>query len=117
MDILDYHIPSLVGAGAAFTSVYAAFAKFDADQSDKNRAFVREWLLGMKVDDRSWEYFFNELFARIFGGRHLSAKCIRRSASFSALLLTAIFATYIFKYGRDMVSDHGFSVVIVTLLY
>ena len=34
MDILDYHIPSLVGAGAAFTSVYA----------DRDNQAVNDWL-------------------------------------------------------------------------
>jgi len=97
MDILGYHIPSLVGVGATFASVYTAFAKFDADQSDKNRTFVRNWLLGFKADDRQWVQFFKELFAKVFGDRHLSAKCIGRSTIFSATLIGAIW-TYRYFY-------------------
>jgi hypothetical protein len=54
VDILGYQLPSLIGVGATFTSIYAAFAKFDTDQSEENRKFVREWLLGIKMDDRYW---------------------------------------------------------------
>ena len=92
MDIFGYHIPSLVGVGATFTSVYAAFARLDADQSEENRKFVKEWLLGIKVDDRYWAQFFKELFARVFGERHFSVKCIRRSALFSISICAVIFA-------------------------
>ena len=67
MDVFGYHIPSLAVVAAAFSSVYAAFAKFDADQSDKNRQFVRQWLLGLKVDDGQWAQFFQELFSKAFG--------------------------------------------------
>jgi hypothetical protein len=80
MDIFGYHIPGLIGVGATFGSVYGAFAKFDADQSEENRQFVREWLLGLKVDDQQWARFFKELFTRVFGDRHLSWKCFGRSA-------------------------------------
>ena len=91
MDILGFHIPSLIGVGATFTSVYAAFARLDADQSEENRKFVREWLLGMKLDDRYWAEFFKDVFARVFGDRHFSVKCIRRSALFSISLCAVIF--------------------------
>jgi len=50
MDVLGYHKPGLVGLGAVFAAVYGAFAKFDGDQSEENRKFVRDWLLGLKVD-------------------------------------------------------------------
>jgi hypothetical protein len=102
VDILGYHIPSMVGVAAAFTSVYAAFAKFDADQSDKNREFVRDWLLGLKVDDRRWAQFFKELFTKVFGERHLSAKCFRRSAALSAALLAVLWTYAYFRYGREV---------------
>jgi len=91
VDILGFHIPSLIGVGATFTSVYAAFARLDADQSEENRKFVREWLLGMKLDDRYWAEFFKDVFARVFGDRHFSVKCIRRSALFSISLCAVIF--------------------------
>jgi hypothetical protein len=105
VDILGYHIPSVIGVGAAFTSVYAAFAKFDADQSDENRKFVREWLLGLRVDDRRWAQFFKELFTKIFGERHLSAKCFRRSASLTAALLVAIWTYAYIKEGQEAVTE------------
>jgi hypothetical protein len=100
VDIFGYHLPGLLGVGAAFASVYGAFAKFDADQSDENRKFVREWLLSPKADDRQWARFFKELFTKVFGERHLSAKCIGRSVSLSVALLTAIWMYWYVKYGR-----------------
>jgi hypothetical protein len=101
MDILGVHIPSLVGAGAAFTSVYAAFAKFDADQSEDNRKFVRAWLLGLQVDDRRWGTFFTEIFTRIFGARHFSLKCLLRSAALSTSLLAILWGYWIARFGSD----------------
>jgi hypothetical protein len=110
VDLLGFHIPSLVGVAATFTSIYAAFARIDADQSDQNRKFVREWLLGIKIDHRYWAVFFKDLFARVFGDRHFSAKCIRRSALFSISLCAAILAYgYYFKVGKG-VSLRGFAV-------
>jgi hypothetical protein len=64
MDILGYHIAGVVGLGALFAAVYGAFAKFDGDQSDDNRKFVRDWLLGLKVDGGRWASFFQELFCQ-----------------------------------------------------
>jgi len=58
MDVLGYHQPGLVGLGAVFAAVYGAFAKFDGDQSEENRKFVRDWLLGLKVDAGRWASFF-----------------------------------------------------------
>jgi hypothetical protein len=90
MDLFGYHIPGLFGVGAAFASVYGAFAKFDADQSSENRRFVRDWLLGLKVDDQKWEAFFRELFTRFFGPKHLSVKCALRSAILSTSIVIGI---------------------------
>jgi hypothetical protein len=101
MDIVGYHVPSLIGAGATFTSIYAAFAKFDADQSDKNRDFVREWLLGLEVDDRRWAQFFKELFEKVFGSRHVSIKCVRRSSIVSAGLIGLILIYAYLKYSHS----------------
>jgi hypothetical protein len=98
---IGHQILSLVSVSGTFGSVLAAFAKFDADQSDKNRKFVREWLLGIKVDDRHWAEFFKDLFTRAFGDRHLSAKCIRRSALFTMSLCLAILAFGYFRYYRS----------------
>jgi hypothetical protein len=95
MDVFGYHIPSLAVVAAAFSSVYAAFAKFDADQSDKNRQFVRQWLLGLKVDDGQWAQFFQELFSKAFGAKHLSLKCMGRSALLSAGILAAIWIPWL----------------------
>jgi hypothetical protein len=102
MDIFGYHLPGLIGVGAAFGSVYWGFAKFDANQSDENRKFVREWLLGLKADDRQWARFFKELFTKVFGERHLSTKCIRRSASLSVALCAALWTYWYIKYGSRL---------------
>jgi hypothetical protein len=60
----------------------------------KNRKFVREWLLGIKIDHRYCAVSFKELFARVFGDRRLSAKCIRRSALFSISLWVDLLVAY-----------------------
>src|SRR5580692_6277726 len=90
MDLLGYHLPSLVGVGTTFAAVYGAFAKFDKDQSDENRKFVRGWLLGLDVNEQNWRHFFVELFAKFFGSRHLSLKCIRRSSMLSIPIICLI---------------------------
>ena len=106
MDMAGYHLPSLVGVGAAFAAVYGAFAKFDNDQSEKNRKFVRDWLTGLKVDDRSWNQFFHELFSKFFGIRHLSLKCLRRSFLLSAFLMIGIF-TFLYLKVPDFFNVQG----------
>jgi len=93
MDI--YHWPILAAAAGAFASVYGAFAKFDADQSDENRKFTSDWLLGLKADDRQWSNSFKEIFTSIFGERHFSLKCFFRSVALTAALL-ACFWVYFF---------------------
>jgi hypothetical protein len=92
MGIFGYHLPSILAAVIAFVAVLAAFARFDKQQSDDTRHFARDWLLGLKVDNRKWKQFFEELFARFFGPRHLSWKCASRSFLLSVVLLIAIYA-------------------------
>jgi hypothetical protein len=114
VDILGYHIPGLVSVGGTFTSVLAAFAKFDADQSDQNRTFVREWLLGLKVDDRHWAEFFRGLFAKAFGDRRLSVKCVRRSALLSISLCAAIWTYGYFSQFKHLDTFPGMAVYLLT---
>jgi hypothetical protein len=83
MDILGFHLPGLTAVVATFTAVYGAFARFDGDQSDENRQFVRSWLLGLKVKPEGWQSVFTEIFSKFFGPKHWSLKCLMRS-----LLLT-----------------------------
>jgi hypothetical protein len=42
---------ALAAAAGTFGAVYKAFATFDGDQSDEQRRFVRDWLLGLRVED------------------------------------------------------------------
>ena len=58
MDLFGYHLPGILAALTTFGGVYGAFAKFDADQTDENRKFVRDWLAGITVDDRRWQTAF-----------------------------------------------------------
>jgi hypothetical protein len=94
MNIWGVHISTLgaasVAGAATFGSVYKAFKAFDSDQSDEQRHFVRDWLLGLTVDEQKWQVFYRELFAKFFGNKHLSWKCARRSFSLSASLIAAI---------------------------
>lgn len=94
MDIFGIHLPTLAGAAGVFASIYGAFAKFDGVQSDENRKFTRDWLLGLKADDRQWSSSFKEIFASIFGAKHFSFKCFSRSAALSVALAACIW-TYI----------------------
>ena len=94
MGMVGYHLPSILTAVIAFVAVLVAFARFDGDQSGDTRHFVRDWLLGLKVDDRKWKQFFEELFARFFGPKHLSWKCASRSFLLSAILLIAVYALW-----------------------
>jgi hypothetical protein len=98
LDILGHHLPSLAVAGAAavaaFKAVLAAFTRFDKDQSDDNRKFVRDWLQGLAVDDRHWTKFFTNLFENFFGSKHLSMKCVRRSFGLSVILIITIIAIW-----------------------
>src|SRR5262245_15111172 len=45
---------------------------------------------GLRVDYQRWGQFFEELFARFFGNRHLSFKCVTRSFLLSTILVAAI---------------------------
>jgi hypothetical protein len=105
MDVFGIHIPSLAiaatAASSVYSSVYLAFKAFDSDQSDKNREFVRQWLLGLKVDDQQWARFFKELFAKVFGEKHFSAKCIRRSALLTVGLVGSLQAYNYFTFTRQ----------------
>jgi hypothetical protein len=97
VDTAGYHVTVIAGAAAMFSLVYWAFAKFDSDQSDANREFVRGWLLGLKVEDQKWNKFFDELFTRFFGTKHLSRKCVWRSFVLSAILLTTLLLIWVSK--------------------
>jgi hypothetical protein len=99
VDIFGFHLPSLAGAAAAFSAVYAAFAKFDGDQSDDNRKFVRDWLTGINVDQQRWNKVVEELFAKFFGNKHWSWKCLRRSATLSVVLIVAVFLLWLVESG------------------
>jgi hypothetical protein len=95
MDLFGYHLPTLAGVGATFAFVYRIFAKFDSDQSDGNRKFIRDWLLGLTVDDRKWETFFREIFAKFFGPKHLSLRCVIRSTILSVSIILIIYAIWL----------------------
>ena len=84
-------VPILAAMSATFASVYSAFARFDSDQSDENRRFVRDWILGVRVDSQRWQVFYVELFGRFFGHRHLSVKCISRSVLLSIILICSTY--------------------------
>jgi hypothetical protein len=99
VDIFGFHLPSLAGAAAAFAAVYAAFAKFDGDQSDDNRKFVRDWLTGIKVDQQRWNKVVEELFTKFFGDKHWSWKCLRRSLALSVVLIVAVFLLWLVESG------------------
>jgi hypothetical protein len=94
MGIFKYHLSSILAAVIAFVAVLVAFARFDKEQSDDTRHFARDWLLGLKVDNRKWKQIFEELFARFFGPKHLSWKCASRSFLLSVVLLITIYALW-----------------------
>jgi hypothetical protein len=100
VDLFGYHLPGLVGIGAAFAAVYGAFAKFDGDQSDENRKFVRDWLAGINVDERRWNKVVEEIFIKFFGSRHWSWKCLRRSFALSAGLIIAVWLFWEVRWGN-----------------
>jgi hypothetical protein len=87
-----------------FGAVYKAFATFDGGQSDEQRRFVRDWLLGLRVDDRGWSQFYKELFARFFGKKHFSWECLLRSSLLSSFLIVAIYAVSYVK-NRELLVD------------
>jgi hypothetical protein len=68
-------VAALTAGAAAFGSVYGAFAIFDSDQSESNRHFVRDWLLGIKVNEGDWQ-----LFSKSFLQNFLAANTFRGSA-------------------------------------
>ena len=105
MDFFGYHLPSLIGVGATFGAVYGAFAKFDSDQTDDNRKFVRDWLAGLKVKQR-WNKVIEELFTKFFGSKHLSWKCLRRSLALSAGLIIAVWLLW--ELEREFEQGHFF---------
>jgi hypothetical protein len=108
VDLLGYHLPSVAGIAATFAAIYGAFAKFDRDQSDDNRKFVRDWLLGLKVDDeKEWRRFFEEIFTNFFGNRHVSLRCIKQSLLLSIVLVAAIWTFWYLSNGF-LVDDEAF---------
>jgi len=98
MDLFGYHIPSLAAVAAAWVAFYKAFAQFDNDQSEANRRLVRDWIVGVKVDEQKWSQFFKDLFASLFGSRQLSLKCVIRSCLLSIFLIILILT---FLYAED----------------
>jgi hypothetical protein len=99
MDIAGFHIPGFVSASTAFTSVYAVFYRFDRIQSKKNRQFVSYWLKGVQAPHTQWNLFFLELFARLFGSRHLSFRSFITSAALSMCLVAGVLAYLIVRTG------------------
>jgi hypothetical protein len=91
MNLLGYHIPSLAIVAVTWVSFYKAFATIDKDQSDDQRRFFKDWLLGIHGDDRRWAYFFTELFTTLFGKKHFSLRCARRSFMLSAILIFLVY--------------------------
>jgi hypothetical protein len=87
-------VATLAAMAGAFTSVYKAFARFDIDQSPSNRVFVKDSVLGLRVDNQKWRQFFTELFARFFGDRHLSFKCMKRSFFLSTIIFAIIVTSW-----------------------
>jgi len=84
-------ITGLTAIAGAFAAVHRTFVIVDSEQSEENRKFVRDWLLGLTVDDKKWVEFFDGLFAKFFGQSHFSFKCITRSFLLSVVLIAATF--------------------------
>jgi hypothetical protein len=97
MNTVRDHVLGLFGVAGTFAAVYKAFATFDRDQSDENRQFVYQWLLGLRVNPLKWEYFFRELFERFFGAKHFSLKCAGRSMLLSASLIVAVNVFFLYE--------------------
>jgi len=95
MDIGGFVIPTVVAAvasaGAAFTAVYGTFSRFEEIQSQENRLFIGQWLLGLPVPKRGSEIFFIELFNKVFGRSHWSVRCAIASFVLSGFFLALAF--------------------------
>jgi hypothetical protein len=89
MNLLGMTVPAAITGAGTFASIYTAFSRFEQIQSAANRRFVAEWLKGMGsvANDRRWDGFYDDFFARIFGYRHFSTKCLLRSVTLSILIL------------------------------
>lgn len=74
-----------------FTVVWGFFKGVESVLADDTKLEIAVWLLGVKVGGKVapwWPQTFAKVFDRVFGERHLSWKCFRRSVYFSSLLYT-----------------------------
>src|SRR5262245_2190233 len=95
-------IATLAGIIAStYGAVYSVFSHLDSLQSDANRAFVAQWLKGVTVSRSGWDTFFIHLFDRVYGRRHFSIECARRSSLQTILYLVAG-QLYIHVYHPDI---------------
>lgn len=111
MNIFGLHLSNMATAVGAFVAVYAAFGKFDADQSPANRRFVRDWLMAIRIDETKWKSVFQELFAKLFGKHHLSVQCAIRSCLFSLFIVGTIYLWYLWHHQIEFEGHYEIEVI------
>jgi hypothetical protein len=79
-----------VGVGLMY--VIDKFFKFVEEKlTDDTKLEIAVWLLGVKTADHvPWPETFASVFDRVFGKKHLSWKCVRRSFLASAIITAAL---------------------------
>jgi len=83
---------------AIFGGIWHAFARIDPLISPTAKRQLANWLLHVDVHAglNRWPGVFLAIFDRVFGSRHFTLKCFRRSAYFSVasvLILTVVWAS------------------------
>lgn len=111
---------------AIFGGIWHAFARIDPLISPTAKRKLSDWLLHVDVQaglDR-WPGVFLTIFDRIFGSRHFTWKCFRRSTYFSiagVLILTVVWASirpdefHTFLHG-DLAFDRFLFPILILLL-
>lgn len=92
----------LVAGGVLAGIVWRFFERVEAVLTDQTKLEIAVWLVGRKKFGpkvQPWPDTFAEIFDRVFGRKHLSWKCLRRSAIASILITIVMFVYSLLHFG------------------
>jgi hypothetical protein len=99
----------LVAGGVLAGIVWKFFERVEAVLTDQTKLEISVWLLGVKVGRKvePWPDTFANVFDRVFGKRHFSVACLKKSTIATFLVATIAWIYVYFMSGEWRVLDPG----------
>jgi hypothetical protein len=92
----------LVAGGVLAGIVWKFFERVDAVLTDQTRLEIAVWLLGVQISRNMerWPDTFANVFDRVFGTKHLSVACLKKSIIATFFVGTAAWIYVVFLSGE-----------------